>query len=165
MSTNTSDDKELAKLVAQLGDSSLFSGLGSSLLRRIANIGTNQEIKRNDFIFREGDKGDKIYLVLEGAVRISRQVPGMGEEALAVLKAGSAFGEMSLIDGSPRSADALAHETSVLFVIHKADLDNLMFIDRTLACEILWKLVRILTTRLRDTNEKMTFLSITGRFE
>ena len=45
------------------------------------------------------------------------------------------------------------------------DLEDLMFIDRVLATEILWKLVRMLSKRLRQTNDKMTFLSVTGRFE
>ena len=61
-------------------------------------------------IFEEGEQGDKFYLILDGAVRISRIVPGMGEEALAVLRAGTYFGEMALIDDFPRCADARAHE-------------------------------------------------------
>lgn len=155
----------LAELVTKLGESSLFSGLGEAVLRRLARTGTRLTISRNDFVFHEGDGGDKVYIVLEGAVRISRTVPGMGEEALAVLRAGSAFGEMALIDGSPRSADALAHEAVELFVIEKEEMEKLMFVDRALAGEVLWRLVRILAKRLRETNDKMTFLSITGRFE
>src|SRR5690349_625536 len=64
-------------------------------------------------IFAEGDKGEKLYLVAEGVVRVSTQVSG-GEEALAVLRPGTYFGEMSLIDDQPRSADAYAQEDVVL---------------------------------------------------
>lgn len=154
-----------AELAASLGESSLFTGLSEALLLRLARSGAVIEVKRNDFVFREGDSGDKVYLVLEGAIRISRTVPGMGEEALAILRAGSAFGEMSLIDGSPRSADARGHESSKLYVVDKQEMERLMFVDRTLAVDLLWKMVRILTDRLRQTNDKMTFLSVTGRFE
>jgi len=157
--------EDAAELAARLEESVIFRGLSEALLLRLARSGAVVEVKRNDFVFHEGDEGDTVYLVLDGAVRISRTVPGVGEEALAILHPTSAFGEMSLIDGSPRSADALAHETCRLYVIAKAELERLMFVDRTLAVDLLWKLVRILSDRLRQTNDKMTFLSITGRFE
>ena len=73
-------------------------------------------------------------------MRISRIVPGMGEEALAVLRAGTYFGEMALIDDFPRSADARAHEECRLFVIRKEDLEDLLFVDRDLAYELLVEL-------------------------
>ena len=98
-------------------------------------------------------------------MRISRNVPGMGEEALAVLRAGTYFGEMALIDDFPRSAPTrIAHEECRLFVIRKEDLEDLLFVDRDLAYELLWSFVRTLSGRLRETNDKMTFLSVTNRF-
>ena len=105
-----------------------------------------------------------MYVILSGAVRISRQVPGMGEEALAVLRAGNYFGEMSLIDESPRSADAKAHESCELLVLKKDDLEDLLFVDRDLAYDLLWSFVRTLSGRLRETNDKMTFMAVTSKF-
>ncbi|HTA19146.1 MAG TPA: cyclic nucleotide-binding domain-containing protein, partial [Polyangia bacterium] len=115
-------------------------------------------------IFKEGAVGDKVYLIIGGAVRISRTVPGMGEEALAVLRAGNHFGEMALIDDFPRSADARAHEACRLFVIRKEDLEDLLFVDRDLAYDLLWSFVRTLSGRLRETNDKMTFMAVTSKF-
>jgi len=91
-------------------------------------------------------------------------VPGIGEEALAILKGGDYFGEMALIDDFPRSADARIHETARLFVISKEQLEQLLFIDRDLAYELLWNFVRTLSNRLRETNDKMTFLAASSRF-
>ena len=142
----------------------IFSGLPASHMRRIADLGTREEHRTNSLVFAEGDTGDKFYLILSGAVRISRTVPGMGEEALAILRSGSYFGEMSLIDEFPRSADARCHETCKLFVLRKEDLEDLLFVDRDLAYEILWNFVRTLSSRLRETNDKMTFLAISGKF-
>jgi len=142
----------------------IFKGLGPAHLKRIAAIGTEEVHSLGGKVFAEGDVGDKFYLIVEGAVRISRIVPGMGEEALAILKAGQYFGEMSLIDDSPRSAHALVHEKCRLFVITKRDLEDLLFVDRDLAYELLWSLVRTLSARLRDTNDKMTFLATTNKF-
>jgi len=142
----------------------LFSGLQETYLRRIAGLGLEETYSPNALIFSEGAQGDKVYLILSGAVRISRTVPGMGEEALAVLRAGTYFGEMALIDDFPRSADARAHEECRLFVIRKEDLEDLLFVDRDLAYDLLWSFVRTLSSRLRDTNNKMTFLAVTNKF-
>ena len=152
------------KAVELLSKISLFSALQPSYLRRIAALGIEEDFDANAIIFKEGAQGDKMYLILSGAVRIGRQVPGMGEEALAVLRAGTHFGEMALIDDFPRSADARAHEACRLFVIRKEDLEDLLFVDRDLAYELLWNFVRTLSGRLRETNDKMTFLSVTNKF-
>jgi CRP-like cAMP-binding protein len=152
------------KAVEMLSKISLFSALQPSYLRRIANLGIEEEYPLNAMIFKEGAQGDKMYLILSGAVRISRQVPGMGEEALAVLRAGTHFGEMALIDDFPRSADARAHEACRLFVVRKEDMEDLLFVDRDLAYDLLWSFVRTLSSRLRETNDKMTFMAVTSKF-
>lgn len=142
----------------------IFAGLGEAALEQLANIATQEAHKLGEFVFHEGSPGDALYLILSGKVRISREVAGMGEEALAILQAGETFGEMSIIDGSPRSADARVHESCQLLVIKKADMEDLLFLNKDLAYEILWSWVRILSSRLRETNDKMTFLSISGKF-
>ena len=152
---------EVAELLAQIH---IFAGLQPAYLKRIAAVGLREKYEADATIFTEGAAGEKMYLILSGAVRISRQVPGMGEEALAVLRSGNYFGEMSLVDDSPRSADARAHEATELLVLKKEDLEDLLFVDRDLAYDLLWNFVRTLTSRLRDTNDKMTFLAVTNRF-
>ncbi|MES1204740.1 MAG: cyclic nucleotide-binding domain-containing protein [Pseudomonadota bacterium] len=142
----------------------MFEGLQPAYLRRIAAIGTREQHATGTTIFSEGAVGDKMYLILSGAVRISRDIAGMGEEALAVLRPGNYFGEMSLIDDSPRSADAKSHEACEVFVIRKEDLEDLLFVDRDLAYDLLWNFVRTLTGRLRETNDKMTFLAVSNKF-
>ena len=158
------DAERLRSLVDHLSKITIFSGLGATHLRRIVEIGTEEQHATAATIFAEGNVGDKLYVILDGAVRISRIVPGMGEEALAILRSGAYFGEMSLIDDAPRSAHALVHERCRLFVITKADLEDLLFVDRDLAYEVLWNFVRTLTARLRETNDKMTFLATTSKF-
>ena len=155
------EGKTILEILAQLD---LFQGLDTSHLRRVVAIGSEEHHKKNAKIFDEGDEGDKFYVVLEGAIRISRFVAGMGEEALAVLRPGAYFGEMSLIDDAARSATALAHEGCRLFVLKRRDLEDLLFVDRDLAYEFLWKMVRTLSRRLRATNDKMTFLATTNKF-
>jgi CRP/FNR family transcriptional regulator, cyclic AMP receptor protein len=153
--------KSTLEILAQID---LFSGLPTGHLRRVVDIGVEEQYRSSATIFSEGEPGDKFYMVLEGAVRISRIVPGMGEEALAVLRPGNYFGEMSLIDDAPRSATAMCHEKCRLFVVNRRDLEDLLFVDRDLAYELLWNWVRTLSRRLRATNDKMAFLATTSKF-
>lgn len=154
----------MADTVEQLGNVHLFSGLKPEALSLISKIATEETHAAGTKIFQHGDVGDKLYLILEGKVRISREVPGMGEEALAVLGPGQVFGEMALLDESPRSADARVHERCRVLAIPKDGFDDLLFMHKDLAYEVLWGMVRLLVVRLRETNEKLTFLSVTGRF-
>ena len=139
-----------AEAVDLLGKIKFFAGLPAAYLRRIADIGSEEEHKGATTIFQEGDKGDKFYLIIDGAVRISRMVPGMGEEALAVLKAGAYFGEMALIDHSYRSAQITA----------ETELHCLLFVSwvfRPFAMEhpeSAWALLEIMVQRVREAESR-----------
>jgi CRP-like cAMP-binding protein len=153
-----------AERTEQLRRVELFSSLKQRALERIASIAHEETHARDAGIFQHGDVGDKVYLILEGKVRIVRQIPGLGEEALAVLGPGQVFGEMALLDESPRSADAICHDNCRLLAISKEDLDDLLFQDKDLAYEVLWGTVHMLVERLRSTNDKLTLLGVSGRF-
>jgi len=144
---------------------SLFAGLLPVHLDRMARLAQIHRYRKNDFVFKHGEESDGLYLVLEGAIRISRNVSGMGEEALAILREGQHFGEMSLIDDDvPRSADAICHEHARLLKLPKDDLRDLMFVDRELAYELLWRFVRTLSGRLRDSNDRLMMLTMSSKF-
>ena len=153
--------RSTTEILAQID---LFNSVPQTHLRRVVDIGLEEQYRAGATIFGEGSPGDKFYLIVDGAVRISRIVPGMGEEALAVLRPFAYFGEMSLIDDAPRSATAVCHERCRLFVVNRKDLEDLLFVDRDLAYELLWNWVRTLSRRLRATNDKMTFLATTSKF-
>jgi CRP/FNR family cyclic AMP-dependent transcriptional regulator len=150
--------------VEQLKKVELFTGLKPEALELIAQVAAEESHALGTKIFQHGDAGDKLYLILEGRVRISREVPGMGEEALAVLGPGQVFGEMALLDESPRSADARVHERCRLLAIPKDGFDDLLFLHKDLAYEVLWSIVRMLVARLRETTDKLTFLSVSNKF-
>jgi CRP/FNR family cyclic AMP-dependent transcriptional regulator len=143
----------------------LFQALPADRLRRIADIARHRDLPAGAVVFREGEVGDEMYVVVAGKVRISKQVPGVGEEALGILEPGSHFGEMAMVDDAPRSADAIAHTACALAVVKRDDLDQLMFVDKDLAYDLLWTFVRTLSARLRETNEKIKgFFAMTGGF-
>lgn len=150
--------------VAQLRGIELFKDLKQPALELVARIATEETHPRGEKLFSHGDPGDKLYVLMSGKVRISREVSGMGEEALAVLGPGQIFGEMALLDEAPRSADAVVHESCDLLAIPRDAFDDLLFLNKDLAYEVLWSIVRLLLARLRQTNDKLTFLSTSSKF-
>lgn len=156
---------DISERIARLQKVPLFEGLTPPALQLVAQVASEESHALGTKIFQHGDVGDTLYIILEGKVRISREVPGMGEEALAVLGPGAVFGEMALLDEAPRSADARVHERCRLLTVSKDAFEDLLFLHKDLAFEVLWSVVRILTQRLRETNDKLTFLSISGKFE
>jgi CRP/FNR family transcriptional regulator, cyclic AMP receptor protein len=156
---------DVQQRIAQLAKVPLFAGLTPAALELISRVATDESHALGTKVFQHGDIGDKLYVIVEGKIRISREVPGMGEEALAVLGPGAVFGEMALLDEAPRSADARVHERCRLLALPKDAFEDLLFLHKDLAYEVLWSVVRMLTQRLRETNDKLTFLSVTGKFE
>lgn len=102
-------------------------------------------------------------MILEGRVRITRELQGMGEEALAIVGPGDVFGEMALLDDWVRSADARVHERCRLLAIHRDAFEELLFVHKDLAYEVLWNVVRMLTRRLRETNDKFAMLTFAAK--
>jgi CRP/FNR family transcriptional regulator, cyclic AMP receptor protein len=143
----------------------LFEGLTQGQLLKVAGIAQVRSYPGGTHIFREGEPGHEMFVVVEGRVRISKVVPGIGEEALAILEKAQFFGEMALIEDGPRSADAIAHAPCTLWALSRDKLDQLMFTDKDLAYVLLWSFVRTLSERLRETNEKIKAFFAISRFE
>ncbi len=143
----------------------MFAGLSPRALDQLLALVTEVRHPAGEVLFRTGDPGDRMYVIVEGRIRISREVPGMGEEALVVLGPGDCFGELAILDDAPRSADAHVHETCKLLEIRKDKLEHLLYTNRDIGYEVLWNLVRTLSARLRETTDKVTFLAVTGRFQ
>jgi CRP/FNR family cyclic AMP-dependent transcriptional regulator len=134
----------------------LFNDLSQAELEEIMGLAYDKQFGKEEPVFQEGEIGDAFYIVMEGQIRISTMVPGVGEEALAVLKPGAYFGEMALIDDFPRSASAIAHEGPVkLLSIYKRDFKKLLGEDRELGYKLMSVFIKTLSTRLRETDEKL----------
>ncbi|MDH4247333.1 MAG: pentapeptide repeat-containing protein [Deltaproteobacteria bacterium] len=122
---------------------------------------TQREVfQDNEIVFKEGTRGDKMYIIIAGSVRITRNLGRNQEEVLAKLENGQLFGEMGPIDQSPRSARATASGITVLLSLREAILreNNL-----GLAYKLYKNFSVMLAERLRATNERLTESSIAGR--
>ncbi len=133
----------------------LFANLTTKELEQVSRICKRAHYKPGQRVFNEGAIGDKFFIITSGSIRVSKQIPGIGEEALAVLKVGDYFGEMALMNNQPRSASAYAQEETNLIVINTSDFNKLLFSNRDIAYKLLWVFCRTLSSRLRETNEKL----------
>src|SRR3954463_9538466 len=147
--------------VKLLKQAAIFQDLDDGELARVAEGCREQKFTVGQYVFKEGEPGNRLFLISDGEVRISRTIPGSGEEALAILKPGACFGEMSIFDRSERSTDAIANTTCTLITISRSDFELLLDFNRDIAYRILWSVVRLLSARLRVTNDNLrSFLAM-----
>jgi CRP/FNR family cyclic AMP-dependent transcriptional regulator len=133
----------------------LFRELTPKEMDVLISISKEKRVKKNEIIFKESAVGDAFYLIILGSVRISTMVPGVGEEALTILREGEYFGEMALIDDAPRSASAIANEDTLLLLIEKDNFRKLLAKETGIAYKLLWVFTKTLSARLRKTDEQL----------
>jgi CRP-like cAMP-binding protein len=139
----------------------IFKDLDDDELKQVAEVCHEERFAPGEYIFREGEHGNRLYLITEGEVRISRDVPGSGEEALAVLKSGALFGEMAVFDRTERSTHAISNGGTAVLTISRPDFEMLLDFNRETAYKVLWACVRLLSSRLRSTNDSLrSFLAM-----
>ncbi|HAD81891.1 MAG: hypothetical protein A2509_11690 [Candidatus Edwardsbacteria bacterium RIFOXYD12_FULL_50_11] len=113
-----------------------------------------KNFKPDEVIFRQGDAGSEMYLIRAGKIKISRSA-GNIEKTLAIIKEGDFFGEMAVIDGSPRSATATAVDEVNLLIV-----DRDAFKSQLKDNPMIEYVLETMTRRLRDTNRQVEFLLI-----
>ncbi len=130
--------------------------LSSLEINFLASLSREKKFAPHQQIFREGEQGDEMYVLLEGRVMISKFIPGAGEEALAFLERGDYFGEMALIDNRERSADATASDQgAVVLAIPREVLVGILDIQRVSSLRLLRLLCTLVARRLRELDDKI----------
>jgi CRP/FNR family transcriptional regulator, cyclic AMP receptor protein len=130
--------------------------LSSMEINFLSSLSREKKLAGNEVLFREGEAGDRMYVVLDGRIMISKYIPGAGEEALAFMERGDYFGEMALIDHQPRSADAKAHDGgAVVLAIPREVVEGLLDIHKVSSLRLLKILCALVAKRLRDLDDKI----------
>jgi len=106
-------------------------------------------------VFGEGQKGDSMFLILDGECRIFSKQRGGEILFLRILESGEAFGEIALLSGGPRSASVEATKESILLKISAASLETLRLEDPALAAQFLHHLARSLGRQLNDLTKRL----------
>jgi uncharacterized membrane protein len=127
----------------------LFASLDDDAARDLRNLLSEKTVPQNTRLFRQGETGDAMYLIESGRVRISIRDHDKQEVTLAELAQGDFFGEMSIIDGRQRSADAQVIENARLAVLSRDAF--LAFVRKK--PDVALEMLSALTDRLRRTDE------------
>jgi CRP-like cAMP-binding protein len=154
------------------GQAAADSGITPSMLRRIKILGHLKDTQlahlcdfmevhqaeAHSLLFKQGDIGDAMYLVLSGELR-ARVLNGSNESILSTFRTGDFFGDMALFDNGPRSADVVSSTESTLLKISAANFFRLIREAPALATPFLQATVRTLSSRIRADNKRITHIS------
>lgn len=145
-----------------LAESQLFGELSLEDRRRIAQLCTRKRVAARAVIFRQGDPGREMFIVVSGHLKISVTSEEGKELSFFILNANDIFGELALLDGERRSATITAIGPCELLVLHLADFRTLLSRHQLIGL----KLLSILAGRIRATTqlyESSVFIEIPGR--
>jgi CRP-like cAMP-binding protein len=143
--------RRLAQKREALAGMPLFSKLQERELLRIMQVAEVLEFKPGEEVVREGDRGDELFIVVDGLLNIVR-----GEQILSEVGPGEHFGEMALIRSSPRSASVRAVEPSELISIRRNDFFAILRKEYELAVKLLWQFLGVLADRLDQTSRDLS---------
>jgi CRP-like cAMP-binding protein len=129
----------------------LFSDLGAEELQRLSTLCHTQQLDAGEVLFQKGDEGDALYGVRRGQIRIETGASDGSRLTLNFQGSGDLFGEIAVLDGQTRTADAVAGEATELFVLRRGDL--LAFLEREPKIAI--RLIELLCQRIRWVSERM----------
>jgi CRP/FNR family cyclic AMP-dependent transcriptional regulator len=128
-----------------------FSDLAAEALDQLCRYAKPTSLKRGATLFSKGDAGNSLYAVISGTVKISVSSPDGRNAILNLIGAGELFGEMSVLDGRVRSADATANTNCEILVIDRRDF--LPFVQSQPALAM--KFIELLCTRVRWTSDQV----------
>jgi CRP/FNR family cyclic AMP-dependent transcriptional regulator len=147
---------------AMIEGSSLFKGLPSGILDKIAKLRVRRRLAPGEVLFRKGDPGDALYGVMAGRLHIHANAIDGRDALLNIMGPGDIFGEIALIDGLPRTADATAIDKVDLMMLRRAEFLELLRRENELTLHLLGLTCRRLRW-LSDMVEDATFLSAPAR--
>ena len=136
----------------------LFRGRKEETLAALEACMEERIFHAGEAIFHRGDDGDEMFLIRRGAVRILMPLEGRSPHHLATFSRGDFFGEMTFLDGRPRSADAVAHTTVETYVLSRKRFDELTETHKKTAIQLLEAIARELAIRLRHTDNELLAL-------
>lgn len=153
---------EISREEQLLRSATLFGGMDAESVRSLVSAMTRREYVKGETIFREGDDGQAMYIIVKGKVKLARTARDGRENLLALLGAGDMFGELSVFDPGPRLSRAHAVDDSIVYELPKPVLDS--WLEDHL--EMSRHMLRALAQRIRRTSNTMAdliFSDVPGR--
>lgn len=143
------------RLCSMLETTRLFGGLTRPEVENIAHYMQAYSIATDQTLMEEGRQGDFMCILITGRLRVHKDTGRGKSRKLAELGAGTSIGEMSVIDGMPHSATAVAMEPTTMVLLTRDSLQRLIEDAPRLGAKVLWKFAQQLSLRLRQTSGKL----------
>ncbi len=155
--SDVSGDLTLEQIINFLLDAPMFGDLDAIELSQIVHIMQVQGLRTGAFVFQEGDPGDAWYLVYDGEVEVYKEPDG-GKRTIAILGRRACFGEMAILDGSPRSATVIATTEVTAFRFPRLDFNELISSGNLAAYKLVYQMALVLVSRQRKTTSRLVEL-------
>ncbi len=153
--TKVRGSRVVDSIIDFLIDIPLFDELHSTELKIVARQMNLIEVKRNDVVFKEGDKGSYMCFVVDGILDVIKQTAARKEVVISSLARGRSIGEMSVIDNFPRSASVRARTKVTLVVLTREGFDAILQSHPQIGIKILKGIARLLSMNLRKTSSQL----------
>lgn len=150
------------RIAAVLSETALFRDLDEEARRALAPQIVPRSYRKGDLIFSQGDRGESLYIVAEGLVKLSLVSSEGAEMVLAALRPPSVFGELALLDGGPRTATARALQATTLLALTRPSFVRLVTDNPRLAEALHCSLGAIIRRTLQQASD-LVFLDLPGR--
>lgn len=153
---------ERGEAIAALTQTALFRDVGGTAVEHVAARLVERRFRRGEAVFREGDDGDSLHVLVAGLVKVTVTSPDGDDLVLAMLRPPDTFGELAVLDRGVRSASAWAAEDTTALALSRAALDECMRETPALATGLLRSLSAVVR-RLTDQTSDLVFLDLHGR--
>lgn len=147
----------LEEIITFLLEAPMFGDLDASELSQIVHIMQVLRLREGQVVFTEGDVGDAWYVLFDGEVEVVKE-GGDDQGVLLTLGARTCFGEMAILDGSPRSASVRAKSDATVFKFPRADFALLLAEENLAAYKLVHQMALVLVARQRDTTTRLVSL-------
>lgn len=149
-------DVRFAKRREFLRDLSFCKGLSSKELGYLLQSFHSRTYSEGEVLFLEDDIGRALFVVESGKVELTKSGTDGKPQRIAVLGPGTFFGEMALLEQMPRSASAVALETSKVLLLYRSKLDSILHYHPRVGVSVMTHLAKLLSARLRKTSQELT---------
>ena len=149
---SSNKDQTIVDILKQIP---LLSKLSKRELKIISKFAFERTFEANEFVFQTGQPGAAMFIIKEGEVKIVKENSDNEYVEIAVLEKGDIFGELALLDSSPRSAGALVSKPTKAIAIFREDLNKLLETHPEIGGNIMMHLAIITGKRLKDTTAQV----------
>lgn len=146
----------LEQIITFLLEAPMFAELDAAELSEIVHIMQVQRVRAGAAVFREGDAGDAWYVVYDGRAEVLKSNEFLPTQRLSVIGRRSCFGEMAILDHSPRSASVVAIEDCTVFRFPRRDFEPLLAEGNLAAYKLIYEMAKVLSTRQRKITQDLT---------